>query len=111
MSATVDIGADNSDEWRAKFKEALKRGLVAVGEDGASIASDNAPFDTGRLAGSITYALTDDDTAVIIGTNVEYAPYQELGTSMFKGHPYLRPMLRNNSERFKALIENFLRQG
>lgn len=104
----VLVARDNRKEWESEFKARIATALVAVGEDGTEIAAENAPFDTGRLSGSISYALTDDDMSVIIGTNVEYGPYQELGTSVYKGHPYLRPMLNDNKARFKAIIKSML---
>lgn len=106
--ADVTISNDNREEWANEFSRRIITALVAVGEDGTDIAAENAPFDTGRLAGSISYALTDNDESVIIGTNVEYGPYQELGTSMYKGHPYLVPMLNDNKDRFRAMIKKIL---
>lgn len=106
--ADVTISNDNREEWANEFRQRIITALVAVGEDGTDIAAENAPFDTGRLSGSISYALTDDDKSVIIGTNVEYGPYQELGTSIYKGHPYLVPMLNDNKDRFRAMIEKIL---
>lgn len=106
--ANVTISNDNREEWANEFRQRIITALVAVGEDGTDIAAENAPFDTGRLAGSISYALTDNDKSVIIGTNVEYGPYQELGTSMYKGHPYLQPMLNDNKKRFKEIIKSML---
>lgn len=106
--ADVTISNDNREEWANEFRQRIITALVAVGEDGTDIAAENAPFDTGRLSSSISYALTDDDKSVIIGTNVEYGPYQELGTSVYKGHPYLVPMLNDNKDRFRAMIEKIL---
>lgn len=106
--ADVTISNDNREEWANEFRQRIITALVAVGEDGTDIAAENAPFDTGRLSSSISYALTDDDKSVIIGTNVEYGPYQELGTSVYKGHPYLVPMLNDNKDRFRAMIQKIL---
>lgn len=106
--ADVTISNDNRKEWANEFRQRIIAALVAVGEDGADIASQNAPFDTGWLSEHISYAITDDDKSVIIGTNVEYGPYQELGTSVYKGHPYLVPMLNDNKDRFRAMIEKIL---
>src|SRR5205809_368779 len=54
-----------------------------------------APVDTGRLRASITEELSRDERGLVerIGTDVEYAPYQEFGTSKMAAHPFLRPAL------------------
>lgn len=53
------------------------------------------PVDTGRLRSSITNTLTTDGDGVvgIVGTDVEYAPYVEMGTSRMPAQPFLLPAL------------------
>lgn len=54
------------------------------------------PVDTGRLRSSITHALATDARGLhaLIGSNVDYAIFVELGTSRSPAQPYLRPALR-----------------
>ena len=54
-----------------------------------------APVDTGRLRSSITWELGRDEQGLVarIGSNVEYAAYQEFGTRTVPASPYLRPAL------------------
>lgn len=61
-----------------------------------SAAKRLAPVDTGRLRSSITHSLERDSRGLVgfVGTNVEYAIYQEFGTRYQRGQPYLRPALR-----------------
>ena len=42
---------------------------------------------------------------VYIGTNVEYGPYVEKGTSKMRARPFLRPAATEHSERYKELME------
>lgn len=58
-------------------------------------AKQAAPVDTGRLRSSITHALDRDGQGVfaIIGTDVEYAIFQELGTRFMSAQPFLAPAL------------------
>jgi len=58
-------------------------------------AKQNCPVDTGRLRSSITNELGQDGEGLVatIGTNVEYAPYVELGTSKMAAQPFLLPAL------------------
>lgn len=53
------------------------------------------PVDTGRLRSSITNELgTDADGLVaVVGTDVEYAPHVELGTSRMAAQSFLLPAL------------------
>lgn len=53
------------------------------------------PVDTGRLRSSITNELGTDAQGLLaaVGTNVEYAPYVELGTSRMAAQPFLLPAL------------------
>jgi HK97 gp10 family phage protein len=54
------------------------------------------PVDTGRLRSSIMNQLATDERGLLalIGTNVDYAIYQELGTRFMPAQPFLRPALR-----------------
>lgn len=48
---------------------------------------------TGRLRSSITEELSQDGDELVerIGTDVEYAPHVEFGTSRAPAYPFLRP--------------------
>lgn len=70
-------------------------------------AKEEAPVDTGRLRNSISHD-SDKDSAVI-GTNVEYAPYQEFGTVKQPGHPFLRPAAQNHTDEYKNIVLTRLR--
>lgn len=53
------------------------------------------PVDTGRLRSSITHEIQQDAQGLlaVIGTDVNYAPYVELGTRYMAAQPFLRPAL------------------
>jgi len=81
-----------TDEGRQKIKKELKKkGLKVVRE-----SKRQAPVDTGRLRSSITLQVINTNTLpkVVVGTNVEYAPYVEFGTVNRPPDPYLRPALQ-----------------
>ena len=91
---------------------------------------------TGLLRNSITAQVAEDDgdTCVVVGTNVEYAPYVELGTGVYasdgggrstpwayigsdgKRHvtsgmvprPYLRPAVEDNAQEYMRIIRQEL---
>jgi len=58
-------------------------------------AKQLCPVDTGRLRSSITNEIGQDGDGLVatIGTNVEYAPHVELGTSKMAAQPFLLPAL------------------
>lgn len=99
----------NRAELLAAVSEAKKRALEIMGGKAESYAKQLAPVDTGRLRNSITHAQIDENTEVI-GSNVEYAPYQELGTSRMAAHPFLRPAAENHAEEYKEIWLNELRK-
>lgn len=78
------------DELNEKVKEALIDGLDAVGRDAASTAAQFAPYKTGALRNSITNAVDSEELAAYIGTNLNYAVYQEFGTSRIAGKHFIK---------------------
>lgn len=65
------------------------------------------PVDTGRLRNSISH--THDKNTAYVGTNVEYAPYVEMGTKNTKAQPYLKPAVANHLQEYKSVIEQELK--
>lgn len=91
--------------------EAVARALEKIGLVAERYAKGYAPVDTGRLRNSISHEAVPDEGAVYIGTNVEYAPYQEFGTIHQKGTPFLRPALDNHLGEYEQIVENELKNG
>lgn len=48
--------------------------------------------------------------SVYVGTNVEYAPYVEMGTTKMAPQPFLRPAATEHIDEYKRLFENELRK-
>jgi HK97 gp10 family phage protein len=59
-------------------------------------AKQLAPVDTGRLRASVTYEVGRDSQGLValVGTDVSYGPYVELGTRRMSARPFLRPALQ-----------------
>lgn len=88
-------------------QQAIDRALEICGGKAESYAKRRCPVDTGNLRNSITHQQLSDKEEVI-GTNVEYAPYVELGTVKMKARPFLRPAAENHKAEYKAIIQNEL---
>lgn len=99
---------DNSDEIKTALANAIPPALEAVGITAEGYAKLLCPVDTGRLRNSISHAVDEKEKTVYIGTNVEYAPYVELGTSRTKAQPFLKPAATNHTEEYKALISQYI---
>ena len=67
-------------------------------------AKQFVPVQTGTLKRSITHEFRGKHT-VAVGSNVEYAPYVELGTSKMTAKPYLRPALEANRKEIRKLLK------
>lgn len=73
------------DAMRGRAEQAVAKTVFDI----EGRAKGSAPVDTGNLRDSIT-----GDAAGLSGTvstNVEYAIYQEYGTSRMAAHPYMIP--------------------
>lgn len=61
---------------------------------------------TGRLRNSITGEY--DGNSAQVGTNVEYGPYVELGTSKMKERPFIKPAIAEHIDEYKEIFERIL---
>ena len=104
LQNNIDVTCDAVDD-------AVQLALMAVGLQAENYARNNAPVDTGRLRNSITH-VTEGKNKVIIGTNVEYAPYQELGTRKMQacnaGQGFLRPAINNHMDEYKSIVADIV---
>lgn len=102
---------DNSEQFLAEARTKINAWLEAIGEDAAGTAADFAPVDTGRLKNSISSAVVESENCVYIGTNVEYAPYQEFGTSKgVVGKHFIQFGCTAHLEDYKNLLETMLKE-
>ena len=95
---------DNSQQILSALEKGKRNALTAIGATAETYAKQETPVDTGRLRNSISHAI--DGEAAYIGTNVEYAPYVELGTSRAKAHHMLQKAATEHSAEYKRLAED-----
>lgn len=110
---SVEVVQDNTDEVARALSAAFDKALEDIGLKAERYARNLSPRDTGRLQNSITHAVVSGEKAVYIGTNVEYAPYQELGTSRMDaangGRGFLRPAAQDHASEYRSILEKELR--
>ena len=94
----------NVNDILSASEKGKRNALTAIGATAETYAKKATPVDTGRLRNSISHAV--DGEAAYIGSNVEYAPYVELGTSRAKAHHMLQKAATEHSAEYKRLAED-----
>lgn len=123
---------DNSADVKAAFEDAMWNALAKCGFTAEDYAKKLCPVVTGNLHNSITHEVVDDEHAVYIGTNNEYAAYVELGTGKYaeggggrptpwvyqdeqgkwhythgrKPKPYLKPAVADHKDKYREIIKD-----
>ena len=107
MNISFKMKDDFSDLVEQAAFSQIERALKHVGllmERNAKLA---CPVDTGRLRNSISH--TNDKNTAYVGTNVEYAPYVEMGTKNTKAQPFMGPAIVNYVQEYKQIVEQELK--
>ena len=108
MADGVSVTQDNTERVVDGIDSAIGAALEEIGLLAENYAARKCPVDTGNLRGSIAYEVDAGDNAVYIGTNVEYAPYVELGTSRQKAQPFLRPAASEHGTQYRQVLKKAL---
>ena len=111
VSDLLEIRADNTRQIEQAIDKALATALEEVGLVCEGYAKRLCPVDTGRLRNSITHVVRPSEDSVYVGTNVEYGPYVELGTSQSKKQPFLVPAAANHEGTYRKIFEKHLKGG
>ena len=107
----------------AHFYKQGEKAMKAVGMQAESYAKQLCPVDTGNLRNSITHGVVvgDGKVTAVIGTDVGYAPFVELGHAQqvgrfvpkikkrlvrawVPGKPFLRPAFENHTDEIEKII-------
>lgn len=108
MAEGVTVTQDNTEQAVDGIESAIGVALETIGLLAENYAAMKCPVDTGNLRGSITHEVDTAGKAVYIGTNVEYAPFVELGTSHQKAQPYLRPAASEHTAQYRQVLKSAL---
>lgn len=96
---------DHTAEVMREYDRSKNAALEAIGIAAEGYAKLLTPVDTGRLRNSISHAVSGND--VYIGTNVEYAPYIELGTVRYTGKHMLKRAAAEHGETYRQIMERY----
>ena len=110
----VTLEGNNVELIKGEMTEKKMAALEAVGEAAVAYAklnleSDPRRIDTGNLRNSIDYAVLEDGT-VVIGTDVEYAPYVELGTIKMQPSHFLKRAASEHSDEYMNVIDQHMKE-
>ncbi len=97
----------HKDEILEELKRKTAEALEVCGSIAESHAKELCPVDTGRLRNSITHAQTGEQEESI-GSNVEYAPYVELGTNRTLAQPFLGPAVEGHASEYQNVFQRVL---
>lgn len=111
MGARLVTNKDNTQTWLDHFKSATGQALDEIGMVAEGYAKRKCPVDTGNLVNSINHQVDYLGKKVYVGTNVEYAPYVEMGTSKQTAQPYLRPAAQEHGSTYKEILKAHLQNG
>lgn len=108
----LEIIEDNTDIFLRELPIAIARALEEIGLVAEGYAKKLCPVDTGRLRNSITHSIETSSMSAIIGTNVEYGPYVELGSSRQEaangGRGFLEPAASDHSKTYRDIVKKHL---
>ena len=99
------------DEKKIDIDKGVIAGLIRSTNLVQGAAKTLVPVDKGILRGSIVKAVEENKLEGTVSTNVEYAPYVELGLKSnpnYPRQPYLRPALFDNKDKIKKI---FIKEG
>ena len=107
-STLVEVRENNAQQVEAAMDKAIAKALTMIGQNAEGYAKMKCPTRTGRLKNSITNQIDMQNNSVYIGTNVEYAPYVELGTIRQDPHPYLKPAASEHGDEYRSILKSCL---
>lgn len=102
-----------SGEIRSSVDTGLLRNSVtfAIMGEPADITNYKAdkPTENGEIKSGTYTGKAEEGNGVLVGTNVEYAPFVELGTPTNRAIHYLRSAATEHSDEYKKLMEDALK--
>lgn len=111
MAGGVLVKLDDIKRAVDGIESAIDVALEEIGLLAENYAARKCPVVTDNLRSSITHEVDAGDNAVYVGTNVEYAPYVELGTSRQEAQPFLGPAASKHGAQYRRVLKKALGGG
>lgn len=89
--------------------KAASEALLQTAADIVTVVKQLSPVDTGALKQSYG-ADPESSTKVLIGSDKEYAPYVEFGTSRSAAQPHLLPAFTQSESTFKKRMTDAMKK-
>lgn len=105
--SVIIVTKDNRDEVLQELDRCVLAAMEKCGLVAEGYAKRLCPVDTGNLRNSIAHAV--QGKVAYIGTNVEYAPYVEMGTIRTRAQPFIKPSVADHVDQYKQIIERRLK--
>lgn len=109
---------DNSAQVLSQINRNITAALTAISLAVIEIASDyimkryyQPAYKSGTLLRSLTFELDPVNKKVVIGTNVEYAPWVHNGTHRMPARPFLKDAVLNNIPVYNKIAVKYLGAG
>lgn len=95
---------DNTNAVLRESRRLIKQKLGLASVLVERTAKENCPVLTGTARRSITHEVASNGKSAKVGSNVEYFPYIEMGTSKMAAFAPLRRSLETNWNKIKRLF-------
>lgn len=106
----VEIRENNTKTIQSALNQAIAAALEEIGLAAERFAKQETPVDTGRLRNSVTHAISMDEKAVYVGSNVSYAATVELGRHHPKrnGVHMLLHAAQNHADFYRKILKKHM---
>lgn len=106
LMADIQITGTNAQEVLNSLTAGLEQAMIKISTTAGRYAMQDCPVDTGRLRASITSDGGHDDGGhyAQVGSNVEYAPYVELGARGRAPVHFLTNSIQEHLDEYKQVI-------
>lgn len=97
----------------SKIPDVMEKAATDGALVGERYTKEGSPVKTGKLRRSYatrTESKSSDEVMIRTGTDVDYAPPQEFGTSRMSGKPHLRPGFLNHKTEIVKAVSNKIKE-